>query len=291
MSARLSIGVMARPGAAGTAADIADQARHAERLGLDGLFIGDHLKPAGPYPESMVLLAAAAGATERIALGVAVMVLALRHPAWAAKQLATLQHVSGGRVVLGVGSGGALHGTEAWDAVGVPFAERGRATDASLALLPALIAGERVELPSGQSIQLAPGAAVPPILVGGNSAAARRRAVRHRAGWFPSMATTSQIREGVRELPSGAEVAVGLGALLGDAVARPRVDAFVASLVAGYGIEPEEAATVPITGTPTEAAERLDAYASAGATWVVLTAIDADWRRQWELMAAAAALL
>src|ERR671934_1183910 len=113
MSRRLKIAVRLHPGADGKAAETREQARHAERLGLDGIFVGDHLKPAGPYPESMVVLAAAAGVTERIHLGVGVMVLALRDPAWAAKQIASLQHVSGGRVVLGVGTGGAIHGTEA----------------------------------------------------------------------------------------------------------------------------------------------------------------------------------
>jgi alkanesulfonate monooxygenase SsuD/methylene tetrahydromethanopterin reductase-like flavin-dependent oxidoreductase (luciferase family) len=154
---RLKIGVMLHAGADGRAADTPEQARHAERLGLDGIFVGDHLKPAGPYPESVVVLAAAAGVTERIQLGFGVMILALRQPAWAAKQVAALQHVSGGRVVLGVGTGGLMHGTEAWEAVGVPWAERGRRTDEALGVLPALIRGETVELRSGASITLSPG--------------------------------------------------------------------------------------------------------------------------------------
>jgi alkanesulfonate monooxygenase SsuD/methylene tetrahydromethanopterin reductase-like flavin-dependent oxidoreductase (luciferase family) len=182
VSRRLKIGVMLHAGAEGRAADTPEQARHAERLGLDGIFVGDHLKPAGPYPESVVVLAAAAGVTERIQLGFGVMILALRHPAWAAKQVAALQHVSGGRVVLGVGTGGVMHGTEAWEAVGVPWGERGRRTDEALALLPGLISGETVELPSGASITLSPGAEVPPILVAGNSPAALRRAIRHGVG-------------------------------------------------------------------------------------------------------------
>jgi alkanesulfonate monooxygenase SsuD/methylene tetrahydromethanopterin reductase-like flavin-dependent oxidoreductase (luciferase family) len=76
MSRRLKVAVRLHPGADGTAADAPEQARHAEQLGLDGIFVGDHLKPAGPYPESMVVLAAAAAVTERILVGVGVMVLA-----------------------------------------------------------------------------------------------------------------------------------------------------------------------------------------------------------------------
>jgi alkanesulfonate monooxygenase SsuD/methylene tetrahydromethanopterin reductase-like flavin-dependent oxidoreductase (luciferase family) len=222
MSRRLKVAVMLQPGADGTAAGTREQARYAEQLGLDGIFVGDHLKPAGPYPESMVVLAAAAAVTKRIHVGVGVMVLALRDPAWAAKQLATLQHVSGGRVVLGVGTGGVMHGTEAWEAVGVPYAERGRRTDEALALLPGLIRGETVELPSGASITLSPGADVPPILIGGNSPAALRRAVRHGAGWFSSVTTPQRVADGARRLPDTAQIAVGCIALLDADTTDPR---------------------------------------------------------------------
>jgi alkanesulfonate monooxygenase SsuD/methylene tetrahydromethanopterin reductase-like flavin-dependent oxidoreductase (luciferase family) len=66
-----------------------------------------------------------------------------------------------------------------------PYAERGRRTDEALALLPGLIRGETVELPSGASITLSPGADVPPILIGGNSPAALRRAVATARAGFP----------------------------------------------------------------------------------------------------------
>jgi alkanesulfonate monooxygenase SsuD/methylene tetrahydromethanopterin reductase-like flavin-dependent oxidoreductase (luciferase family) len=280
---------MLQPGADGTAAGTREQARYAEQLGLDGIFVGDHLKPAGPYPESMVVLAAAAAVTERIHVGFGVMVLALRDPAWAAKQLATLQHVSGGRVVRGVGTGGVMHGTEAWEAVGVPYAERGRRTDEALVLLPGLIRSETVELPSGASITLSPGADVPPILIGGNSPAALRRAVRHGAGWFSSVTTPQRVVDGARRLPDTAQIAVGCIALLDADTTDPRIDAFVAALTDSHGIPAEEAAAVPITGTPTQAAERF--AADAGATWLVLTAIGDDWHAQWELIAEAATLL
>jgi alkanesulfonate monooxygenase SsuD/methylene tetrahydromethanopterin reductase-like flavin-dependent oxidoreductase (luciferase family) len=291
MSRRLKVAVRLHPGAEGTAVDVPEQARHAEQLGLDGIFVGNHLKPAGPYPESMVVLAAAAAVTERIHVGVGVMVLALRDPAWAAKQLATLQHVSGGRVVLGVGTGGVMHGTEAWEAVGVPYAERGRRTDEALALLPGLIRGETVELPLGASITLPPGADVPPILIGGNSPAALRRAVRHGAGWFTSVTTLQRIAEGARQLPDTAQIAVGGVALLDADTTDPRIAAFVAALTDSHGMSAEEAADVPITGTPTQAAERFAAYADAGATWLVLGTIGDDWHAQWELIAEAATLL
>lgn len=89
-----------------------------------------------------------------VRIGFGVMVLALRHPAWAAKQIATLQRLSGDRVVLGVGTGGAVHGSGAFEAVGVPYAERGRRTDAALEVLPGLISGKATQLASGASIRV-----------------------------------------------------------------------------------------------------------------------------------------
>jgi alkanesulfonate monooxygenase SsuD/methylene tetrahydromethanopterin reductase-like flavin-dependent oxidoreductase (luciferase family) len=291
MGRRLKIAVRLQVDTDGTGADACDQARHAEDLGLDGIFVGDHLKPAWPYPESTVVLAAAAGVTERIQVGLGAMILALRHPAWAAKQIASLQHVSGGRVVLGVGIGAAEYGTEAWEAVGVPYAERGRRTDEALALLPGLIRGETVELPSGASITLSPGADVPPILIAGNSPAAVRRATRHGAGWFSSMATPGQVADGARQLADPAEVAAGAVTRLGDDGGDARIDRLVASLTDGRGIPREDAAQLPITGTPAQAAERFAAYADAGATWLVLNILGDDWKAQWELIAEATALL
>jgi alkanesulfonate monooxygenase SsuD/methylene tetrahydromethanopterin reductase-like flavin-dependent oxidoreductase (luciferase family) len=64
MSRRLKVAVMLHPGADGEGGGGAQQARYAEQLGLDGIFVGDHLKPAGPYPESLVVLAAAAAVTD-----------------------------------------------------------------------------------------------------------------------------------------------------------------------------------------------------------------------------------
>jgi len=141
-----------------SAGDLTVFARHAEDAGLDGVFVGDHLTPAVPVTDSSLALAVAAAATSRIRLGFGVMVLGLRHPAWAARQLATLQQLSGNRVILGVGLGGAVHGLAAWQAVGVPFQERGARTDAALEVLRPLISGEPTVLPNGAELTLAPGA-------------------------------------------------------------------------------------------------------------------------------------
>lgn len=80
---------------------IASHARHAEDVGLESVWVGDHLIPLSPVLESTLVLATAAAATERVEIGFGVLILALRPVTWAAKQVATLQHLSGDRVLLG----------------------------------------------------------------------------------------------------------------------------------------------------------------------------------------------
>ena len=293
---RLSIGVMLSVSST-RAEDVGSHARHVEQLGLDAVFVGDHLAPARPVLESTVTLATAAAVTERVRLGFGVMVVALRHPAWAAKQVATLQHLSGNRVILGIGTGGAVHGTAAWKAVGVPYAERGRHTDAVLDLLPGLIAGRPTRLDSGASITLAPGAEVPPVWIGGGSAAALRRSVEHAGTWFPSMVLADQVAGGARRLAELAGergrprpgIAVG-GSVLGGSPASA-LEGFATALIRGYGVPPERAANMAITGSPARVAERFAEYAEAGADHLVLGVVGDDWRRQCELIAEARALL
>lgn len=118
----------------------------------------------------------AAAVTQRIQIGFAVMLLALRHPARTVKQLTSLQVISRGRLVLGVGGGG--ENPPEWQAATVPIAERGRRTDAILAALPEMLQGRRAELadPVAAVIpELAPTGASPPIWIGGRSDSALRR--------------------------------------------------------------------------------------------------------------------
>ncbi len=140
--------------------DVRDSARFAEEIGLDSVWSTDHLIASAPMLESSVVLATAAAVTERITVGFNVMLLALRPVAWAAKQVNTLQFVSGNRLVLGVGTGNPAHGDIGWRAAGVSFADRGRLTDEALAVLPDLIAGRQATLHDGLEVTLAPGSEV-----------------------------------------------------------------------------------------------------------------------------------
>lgn len=279
--------------------DLSAFGRHVEDVGLDGVFVGDHLAAAAPHADSTLVLAVAAAATTRIHVGFGVMVLALRHPAWAAKQLATLQHLSGNRVILGVGLGGAVHGTAAWEAVGVPYRERGARTDTALGILRSLISGEPTGFPGGAQLTLAPGAPPPPIWIGGGGAAARRRAVAYGDGWFPSMTTPEDLTAGAahlaelcaqRDRPEIPAVAAGGSVLLGADLPSRALDAHVADLVDGYRIPADVAAKLPLSGPPAAVAERLHSYAASGARHIVLGLIGSNWRQQCDLLAEAARL-
>lgn len=293
----IRIGVMLTGQATGGASEIGALARHVEDVGLDAVFVGDHLAPVVPILDSTVTLATAAAATERIQLGFGVMTLALRPVAWAAKQVASLQHVSGNRVILGVGAGGEMHGRMAWDAVGVPYAERGRRTERALEVLRDLIAGRPAPL-EGTQVTLQPGAQSPPVWIGGMSKAAIRRSAEHGDAWFPSMLTASAITWASARLAELAAAAgrktpgISLGgfAALGNRVPRSDIEQHVRSLSA-YGVPDGQAALIPVTGSPDQAAARFAEYSAAGVRYLVLGLHAATWRTQCELVAQARAQL
>ncbi len=279
---------------------LAAAARHAEQLGFESVCMPDLINADGsPALESVVALAAAAGATYRVRLGFGVLVLPLRAIAWLAAQIATLQHVSSDRVVLGIGFGG-FPSTSIWRAVGIHPADRGRRTDAALDVLPRLIAGEPTRLehePEQPVVTLAPPARVPPLLIGGNSNVAIRRVARRGDAWFPSLLTPETVSRGaarLRELAAEHErpapsITVGGHVAIGDDPSAR--DAFARSLVEDHGRAAEEAAQILMTGSPQAVAERFAAYADAGAERIVLAPIGARWMHHCELIAEARAAL
>lgn len=286
--------------------DIAASARHAEDLGLESVWTVDQLVAGtgAPFIESVVALAAAAGATSRVRLGFGVIILPLRPVVWVAKQVASLQHVSGGRVILGVGAGGDRH-DRSWVASGVPRRERGRRTDAALWVLPGLLSGEPTrlaDLPDSPTVQLAPGVTVPPIVVGGMSDAAMARALDHDAGWFLLPIPPPEVAKGRARLAEMAEargrptppITAGmLTALTGDR-ALPDHDGLVRTLTEPdgvFGMPEDMVATMLVSGGPAEIASRLAEYGDVGAERVVVSFAAGDWRRQVELLAEACALL
>ncbi|MCO1580829.1 LLM class flavin-dependent oxidoreductase [Crossiella sp. SN42] len=284
----MKIGVQLPSFGVDPSATAAEHARHAEGLGLESVWTGDHLIPALPYLDSTLVQATVAAGTSRIKLGFGVMIPALRGAAWAAKQIATLQHLSGDRLIVGIGSGGDPHGDAAWRAVGVPYRERGKRTDAVLAVLPDLVAGREAAI-DGEVVRLSPPATVPPLLIGGSGPVAWRRIQRLGAGWYPAFVPPSVVADGIRQLrelgieaPVTVGVSVGLGPL-----EQSIVDDRVRGL-ADYGMGEEQARKALVTGSPAQAAEQLAAFAEAGAERVVAMPFPADRFQQRELLAEAA---
>jgi alkanesulfonate monooxygenase SsuD/methylene tetrahydromethanopterin reductase-like flavin-dependent oxidoreductase (luciferase family) len=229
--------------------DVRASARLAEDLGLDSIWSTDHLVASAPILDSTVVLATAAAVTDRITIGFGVLLLALRPVAWAAKQISTLQYMSGDRLVLGVGTGGLAHGDIGWRAAGVTYQGRGRRTDQALRVLPGLVAGRPTVLEDGLEVTLAPGATMPPVLIAGDGTVARRRAAEFGEGWACIGLSPDAVADGVEEL---------------------------ARLAADHG-RPAPKATIvapALDAHPRRAAATLAAYADAGAERVVLAPTD-----------------
>ena len=184
----------------------------AEELGFHSVWVGDHIAlprtPTTPYPyggfmvnpdtsmlEPFTVLAALAGRTERVRLGLGVVVAPYRHPLVAAKSIATLDALSRGRLIVGVGTGWM---PEEFAAVGASFPSRGRDTDACLAVWTTVFATGSLDgmtvLP--RTVQQPR----PPLWVGGNSDAALRRAVRWADGWDAPYADPDALRAGLERL-------------------------------------------------------------------------------------------
>jgi alkanesulfonate monooxygenase SsuD/methylene tetrahydromethanopterin reductase-like flavin-dependent oxidoreductase (luciferase family) len=285
----------------GTPGDVVAAARRAEDLGFESVWAVDQLVAGTGVPvvESTVALAAAAGATTRVGLGFGVMILPLRPVVWIAKQVASLQHVSGGRVLFGAGIGGDRH-DRSWAAAGVPRAERGRRTDAALAVLPDLVAGRPVHLDDGP-VELSPGAAVPPILVGGVADPALVRTARHADAWFALPLPPTEIppiadrlaalaAEAGRPAPTStgsATVAIHGDPTLPDADGLART---VTDPDGVFGVPEDAVGGFLVSGPPSTVAERLAGLAAAGATRVVVTFAAGEWSRQADLLAEAARL-
>jgi probable F420-dependent oxidoreductase len=195
----------------------AQVARLAERLGYDSLWAGEHvvvpsprvdpspMEPDEPILDPLVALAHLAGHTEHVLLGTGVIILPQRNPLVLAKQAASLDVVSGGRLLLGIGVG---YLEPEMSAVGVPMEARGARSDEYLAAMRSLweheapaYRGRFVDF-EGVDANPRPLQRPLPIVVGGHTGAAFRRAARHADGWYGflvGLRAMAEHRDGLRE--------------------------------------------------------------------------------------------
>ncbi|MBM4269212.1 MAG: LLM class flavin-dependent oxidoreductase [Deltaproteobacteria bacterium] len=185
-------------------------ARRVESAGFDSLWVGDHVSFYVPMLESLTLLSFAAAATERVKLGTAVYLVPLRHPTTTAKVVATVDVLSGGRVVLGVGVGGEF--PPEFEACGVPVEERGTRANEAIEVLRRLWSESNVTH-AGRHFRFGPVSldpkplqrGGPPILVGGRKAPAFRRAGRLADGYISHMCSPEMYRENLEAIRRHAE--------------------------------------------------------------------------------------
>src|SRR5262249_20368646 len=234
---------------------IADEA---ERHGFHSVWAGDHLAlpraPTTPYPygddagllpadvsllDPFAVLAAIAGRTERVRVGFGVAVLPYRHPLVVAKLVATIDALSSGRVILGVGTGWM---PEEFAAVGADFEARGRDTDAALAYLRLAFANGEVD---GMTVLPTPVQRPgPPIWVGGIAPPVLRRAVEHANGWNAPYADPERLAAGIELLHAECRAAgrdpttidVSVHGIAADAVDDALLDAYAALGVTDLGV-------------------------------------------------------
>ena len=289
------------------AAPLLALAERAEQLGYDSIWVGDSLL-ARPRHEPITLLAAVAGRTKRVRLGTAVLLPALRNPVLLAHQIATLDQVSAGRVILGVGIASDVANIRAeFRSAGVPWDKRVGTMMEGLRLCKALWMGKPVDWDGRWHVEqgvLGPTphqSGGPPVWGGGSAPAALERAAKHFDGWFPNgpdatawgaqwRKVQALAREAGRD-PNNIEPALYLTLAIdeNEARAEERMNNYLASY---YGQRPDvmKKRQACFSGSASVAAAWLNAYVQEGARYLVLRCAG-DHERHLETIAALRATL
>ncbi len=250
-----------------------------EELGYQYLLAGDHVAlpvvPESRYVgsstgvaeftadtdiyEALTLITYLAGVTRRVRLGIAVQILPYRNPVLNAKMLTTLDVLSGGRIIVGVGVGWCV---EEFEALGGSFEHRGSVTNEHIEIFKQATSGEEIAF-SGKHYQVNGTKLLPrpvqrphpPLWLGGISSVARRRAALRGDGWYPIRMQPPQIAEGLAEILE-----------LRSQKGLPTDNYTVTiGIPVHFGPEPlPPAFKSAIQGSPDEMAERIGAYREAG---------------------------
>jgi probable F420-dependent oxidoreductase len=283
------------------AASLLALAERAEALGYASVWVGDSVL-ARPRHDPLTLLAAVAARVPRVMLGTAVLLPALRNPVLLAHQVATLDQVSQGRLILGVGIARDVPNIRAeFAACGVPFEKRVGRMMEGLRLCRALWSGEPVDWDGRWPVQqgvLAPTPhrpGGPPVWIGGNTAASLERVAKWFDGWFPNAPDPATFASQLHDIhttarsvgrdPAQLSAAMYLTLSVDDDAARAsaRMDTFLQ----GYYAAPAEVLRrrQAVYSGPVEGAMQwIDGYAKAGATDLILR-FAGDHERHLEMLA------
>ena len=260
--------------------ELAEMAQLAERIGLDSVWVGDHLlyrddgaEARGPW-EAWSLLAALAAVTERVEIGPLVASTSFHNPAMIAKKAATIEEISGGRLILGLGAG---WNRADYDAYGFPYDHRVSRFEEAFTIIRELLAtgrsdarGTYYSLDRGELLPRGPRPDGPPLMVGSIGERMLGITLPHVAAWNAWGPWFGNSVEGYRELHATIDahcLRVGRG---------PRsVQRTVALIVAlpgalGRGSSVSDERFVPLDGDPQSLAPALRAFAEAGVDHVQL---------------------
>jgi probable F420-dependent oxidoreductase len=258
--------------------EYAAMARGAEEVGFDSIWIGDHYlyrgdgrAERGPW-EAWTLLASLAGITERVNLGPLVACLGFHAPGILAKMAATVDEISGGRLVFGLGAG--WNATE-FRAFGVPFDRRVARFEESFDVIRRLLAAERVTFHGrfvdvDDAVLLPPPARRPTLMVGSTGERMLSIALPHVDAWNSWYEEYGNTPDGYATIHVRVSEACERAGRDPDGVLRS-----VCSLVRldhGAGERPVPEGVAPVPGAPDDVADHLRAMAEAGANEVILVA-------------------
>lgn len=257
-----------------------------DRCGYDSLWVGDHISFAIPILDPMLQLAQAAVVSRRLTLGTSVLLLPLRHPTPVAKQASTLDHLTEGRFILGVGVGGEF--PKEYEACDVPHNERGARLAEGVQVLRKFFSGEPVthhgrfygpftDVPMAPPPRQAGG---PPIWFAGRKDPALRRIGRLGDGYLSYVITPDMYRASLATIEASADAAgrgtvpFGTGHLLFTCLAptyEQALDRATETLSVRYAMDFRKAAQrYCALGTPAQVAETIRAFHAAGVRHIVL---------------------
>lgn len=256
-----------------------------DALGYDSLWVGDHIAFAIPILDPLLQLAQAATWSKRLTFGTGVYLAPLRQPAGIAKQIATLDHLSGGRLIFGLGVGGEF--PKEFEVSGVPHKERGARLSETMQILRKLWSGEPVShfgpFLRFEDVQMLPAPRQPggpPMWVGGRSEGALHRAGALADGWLSYVVTPEMYRTSMEAIATaysgaGRELAsYGSGHLLfcrTDDTYEAALDAATETLSVRYAMDFRRAAErYCALGPPADVAAKLAEFHEAGARHIIL---------------------
>jgi probable F420-dependent oxidoreductase len=251
-----------------------------EQSGVDSLWQTDRLIGREPYLETLTVMAALAGRTRRLKFGMNVLSLGQRDPVLVAKQCATIDVLSGGRLLpaFGVGS----DRSPEWQALDLDTRHRGARTDEALEIIRLLWTGDAVDFAGSHytlrnaSIAPKPVQAELPMWIGGSSPAAIRRTARFGTGWQGGAETPAAVARVIADIQAALRetgraidadhYGIGFPVRLGAAEDVPAIGAAMQAMRAYAGIDPAQYFAI---GDAATILERIIAYIDAGIAEVI----------------------